>query len=179
MNSFQLKYHKCSVLIAAFIGVPSIGALLMFFVLFCLPIDTPLWIISTLIASFLLVMILALRWIIKTQIFVACQVQSDSRGIKFTIERGSLFYSKRSFYSIWEDIYSIEEKFSNQNGDYYYAVGFNKPLFCANFSMQENFEQDAEEFFKQLRVLQDNQTLSKLQVHKNYKIVKQNIFATG
>ena len=179
MNLFQLKYHKCSVLIAAFIGVPSIGALLMFFVLFCLPIDTPLWVISTLIASFLLAMMLALRWIIKTQIFITCQVESDSRGIKFTIENDTLFYSKRSFYSFWEDIYSIEEKFSNQNGDHYYAVSFSKPLFCANFSMQENFEEDAEEFFKQLRVFQDNQTLSKLQLRSSYKTIKENIFAAG
>ena len=88
MNSFQLQYHKCRVLVAAFIGIPLIGALLMLVILFCLPLDTPVWVISILILFFLALKIVALQWVIKTQIFVACDVELDKNGIKFGILNG-------------------------------------------------------------------------------------------
>lgn len=165
MNSFKLKYHKGSVLTKALIGVPAIGTIFMLIILFGLPVDTPFWDILVLVAVFLLIMILALIWIIKSQIFVNCQAEIDTSGIKFSIENDSLFYDRKSLYATWENIHAIDEKFSNQNGDYYYALSLNKPRFIVNFSTQENFEEDAEEFFKQLRFYQDN-TLSKLQVCK-------------
>lgn len=179
MNSFQLQYHKCRVLVAAFIGIPLIGALLMLVILFCLPLDTPIWVISMLILFFLALMIVALQWVIKTQIFVACDVELDKNGIKFAIKHSTLFYSKKSLHFSWKNIYSIEEKFSNQNGDYYYAVKFSEPPFSANFSIKEQHEAEAEAFFKQLRQLQENQNQSESHFPKHYKIHGNNILATN
>lgn len=179
MNSFQLKYHKCRVLIAAFIGVPLIGALTMLTILFCLPIDTPIWTITVLILSFLSLMILTLRWVIKTQIFVACDVNIYKSGIRFIIKNDSLFYTKRNLFFTWKNITSIEEKFNNQNGDYYYAIRFNEPSFSANFSMKEQHEEEAEAFFKQLRYFQDNQYQEIHHLSKPFKIGRKNILATS
>ncbi|RDC56845.1 hypothetical protein DU508_06485 [Pedobacter chinensis] len=171
MNSFQLKYHKSNVLIAALIGVPSIGALLMLMILFCLPINAPLWAITLLIFSFLLVMILALRWIIKNQVFVPCTVTINRQGLRFNIEKASLFYDKKNFFSAWENIASISEKFDDQNGGYYYQIRFRKSFIKVNLSAQINCEEEAELFFKELSCFQDILDLSKIEFPDNYNPV--------
>ena len=162
----------------AYIGVPAIGTIFMFIILFGLPIDTPFLVISALILFFLLGMILVLIWIIRSQIFVNCQAEIDTEGIRFSIENDSFFYDRKSFYITWENVHAIEEKFSNQNGSYYYSVGFGKPRFTVNFSIDEKFEEDAEAFFKQLRFYQDNPK-SKLQVRSTKKVSQHHILLQG
>ncbi len=160
MNVFQVKYHKCGILRAALIGIPTLGALIMLTMLLCFPFFTPAWLISFLIISFLLFMIFVLKWIIKKQIFVPCHVSIDRQGIKFEILTNSLFYSKKIFQSTWANISSIEERFSIQNGNYSYAIGFKNPQFKAHFSIDENFEEEAENFFKTLRFYQEIKKIS-------------------
>jgi len=168
MNSFQLKYHKSSILIAVLIAVPSIGALLMLMILFCLPINAPFWAIVVLNFSFLLVMILGLKWIIKTQIFIPCQVTIGRRGLSFNIKKSSLFYDKKKFFSAWENIAAISEKFDDQNGEYYYQISFKKSFTKVNLSAQINYKEEAELFFKELRYFQETYGLSKIKFPGNY-----------
>jgi hypothetical protein len=170
MNVFQLQYHKSSVLVTTLAGVPTIGALLMFIMLYHLPINTSFWLISMLITTFLLIMIFILRWVIKTQIFVPCAVSIEQEQMKLEITENNLFYNKRNFSAPWENILSIEEKFSIQHGNYSYAVIFTAPYFKANFSMKENYEDEAENFFKLLRYYQENKKISN--IHQQKQITK-------
>lgn len=89
-----------------------------------------------------------------------CTVSIEQEQMKLEITEKKLFYNKRNFSAPWENILSIEEKFSIQHGNYSYSAIFSAPYFKANFSMKENDEDEAENFFRLLRCYQENKKIS-------------------
>jgi len=86
---------------------------------------------------------------------VPCTVNVNHQGIGFEINKANLFYKKSNFYSTWENVSSIGEKFNIQNGNYSYALAFKAPQLKANFSIMEHHEDEAEKFFQTLRFYQE------------------------
>ncbi|TCD11665.1 hypothetical protein EZ449_05255 [Pedobacter frigidisoli] len=156
MKSYQLKYHKNSVLLIAMLVIPFFFISLLFYILFSLPTSISELSILALVLSSIASVFLLLFWVKETQIFVTAKIIINNEGIAFELKKSSLFYWRTSFFSGWERVSNITEMFDNHNGGYFYQITFKNPAFTVNFSPLKNHQLEAEHFFAELQYYQEN-----------------------
>ena len=174
MKSFNLKYHKSSVLLKTLLAIFASSAVAMLIILLNLPNTLSVGLIVPFITISLLIIFGVFKWITGTYIFVPCTTAISEKGISFKIEKASFLYHQKEFSSGWDNITHISEKFDNNNAEYFYQVTFKNPYFKANFSARENGFDEAEKFFAELRFYKETHMHSLTTDLKSYHIKNYN-----
>ena len=156
MSSYQVKYHKNSVLIIAMAGIPVFFISLMFYFLFNIPTPSSELLILGLTVLLVTVIFSLLIWVKNTQIFVAAKVSLNDDGITIKLKRTSFLYRRTVFFSSWKNVDKITEMFDNHNGGFFYQIAFKSPNFVVNLGVLKNADAEAQQFFKALQYYQEH-----------------------
>lgn len=155
MQTFNLNYHKNTILLISMIAVPVLIAGVTLLILLSLPSHLPEFVFITIIIISVLIMVATLRWLINNVIIVPCQATISHEGIFFTLEKKSLLYQTKEFFSGWENVTSISEIFCSKTGRNFHRITFSNPSITANFSAIKYNELEADKFFNDLSYYQD------------------------
>lgn len=170
MQTFNLNYHKNTILLISMIAVPMVIAGLTLSILLALPSRLPEFVFIAIIVISVLFMVAILRWLINKVIIVPCQTTISHEGIFFALEKKSFLYRTNEFFSGWENVTSISEIFCSKTGRNFHRITFSNPTITANFSAIRYNELEADKFFTDLSYYQDTYMIAHL---KNRKRVSQ------
>ncbi|MGG9971908.1 hypothetical protein ACQ33O_08965 [Ferruginibacter sp. SUN002] len=164
-GSYLLKFQQNNKIALVLILVPVLGVLLLLLPLVLLNINLPEWgLFGIIMLAIVLVVIFTIYLVVK-KTTVDCNVYLSEEGFGYELQQSSFLYSRKKFFSSWENISNISDNIDTKNDLIFYQVSFTDPKFTATFNYKQDHEADIQAFWSDLMRYKNQFNL----VHKNGK----------
>lgn len=150
-NGYQLRFQQNSKIAIVLVIVPIIGVLIMLLPLALIPTELPEWLLFVCIMLGIIFIVGFTIYLVINKTVVDCWVTVNADGFQYELQQSSFMYSRKKFFSAWDNISNISDSTDTKSSLTFYQVGFTSPKFTATFNFKQGYESDVQFFWNDLQ----------------------------